>query len=158
MSREKWERDLAVNLSGSFRLVQACLAGMRERRWGRVLVISSMAGAVGAPGQVAYSASKAGLVGMARTIAAENVALGITANAILPGMIATPAVRAMPAGVLERLAPLIPGGRLGEPAEVAALVSFLAGEEAGFITGQAVGIDGGASLNTLSLGSPGGGG
>jgi len=153
MSREKWERDLAVNLSGSFRVVQACLGGMRERGYGRIVVMSSMFGSFGAPGQVAYAASKAGLVGMIRSVAAENLRRGITANAVLPGMIGTPAVRAMPQEVLDRVGDrLMPMGRVGTPEEVAALVAFLVSPEAGYITGQAIGIDGGASLNTLSLG------
>ena len=156
MSAAKWDRDVAVNLTGSFRVVQACLPGMRARRYGRIVVMSSMAAALGAPGQVAYSASKAGLIGMARTVAAENVALGITANAVLPGIIATEKVRAMPPDVVEHIAPrLMPSGRMGEPAEVAALVAFLVCEAAGFVTGQAIGIDGGAGLGTVSLGSPG---
>ncbi len=96
MSAEKWDRDIATNLTAAFRVIQACLGGMRERRWGRVVAMSSVAAALGAPGQVAYSASKAGLIGAVRTIAAENASLGITANAILPGVIATPKVEAMP--------------------------------------------------------------
>ncbi len=153
MSREKWQRDLDVNLTGSFRVVQACLGGMRQRRYGRVVVMSSMAAVTGSPGQVAYSASKAGLIGMTRTVAAENVARGITANAVLPGLIATPKVRAMPADVVDRVAPhLLPSGRMGEPGEVAALVAYLVGEEAGYVTGQAIGIDGGGALGTVSLG------
>ncbi|UGS36923.1 SDR family oxidoreductase [Capillimicrobium parvum] len=156
MSREKWERDLAVNLSGSFRVVQACLGGMRARGFGRVVVMSSVSGAFGAPGQVAYAASKAGLVGMVRTIAAENVRRGITANAVLPGMIGTPAALGMPAEVVDRIGGrLMPMGRMGHPEEVAALVAFLVSPAAAYITGQAIGIDGGAALNTVSLGRPG---
>jgi NAD(P)-dependent dehydrogenase (short-subunit alcohol dehydrogenase family) len=153
MSEEQWNRDISANLSGAFRAVQACLAGMRERRWGRVVVISSGAALNGLPGQVAYSASKAGLLGMVKTIAAENAGRGITANAVLPGMVATEKVQAMPAEVLERLREVLPAGRMAEPAEVAALVGFLASEEAGYVTGQTIGIDGGAALNTFTLGS-----
>ncbi len=154
MSAEKWSRDIDVNLSGSFRVVQACLPGMRERRYGRVVLTSSIAAYLGSPGQVAYSASKAGLLGMAKTIAAENVAHGITVNSVLPGVIATPTVLAMPEPVLEGLREkFLPSGRMGEPAEVAALIAFLASEEAGWITAQEILIDGGSHLSTFSLGS-----
>ena len=153
MTAEQWERDIAVNLSGAFRVVQACLPGMRERRWGRIVVISSGAARDGLPGQVAYSASKAGVIGMVKTIAAENARRAITANAVLPGLIATERVREMPDEVLERVQAMLPPGRMGSPQEVAALVAFLASEEAGYISGEAIGIDGGAGLNTMSLGS-----
>jgi acetoacetyl-CoA reductase len=153
MTADQWERDLAVNLSGAFRAVQACLSGMRERRYGRIVVISSGAARGGLPGQVAYAASKAGLLGMVKTVAAENIGRGITANAILPGMVATEKVRAMPAEVLERVEAALPARRMAEPDEVAALVAFLASRDAGYITGEVIGIDGGASLNLMSLGS-----
>jgi acetoacetyl-CoA reductase len=153
MTPEQWEGDLAVNLSGAFRVVQACLPGMRERGYGRIVVISSGAAVGGLPGQVAYAASKAGLLGMVKTIAAENVRKGITANAVLPGMVATEKVRAMPAEVLERVESVLPAGRMAESEEVAALVAFLASREAGYVTGQQIGIDGGLGLNTLSLGN-----
>jgi acetoacetyl-CoA reductase len=152
MSAEQWERDLAVNLSGAYRVIQACLHGMRERRYGRIVVVSSSAAAVGLPGQVAYAASKAGLLGMTKTIAAENVRRGITANAVLPGLIASERVRAMPAELYEQIeSTYLPSGRMGEVAEVAGLVAYLASEEAGYVTGQEIGIDGGAWLNTLAL-------
>jgi NAD(P)-dependent dehydrogenase (short-subunit alcohol dehydrogenase family) len=151
MTPEQWQRDVDVNLTGAFRVVQACLGGMRERRRGRVIVISSGAAQSGLPGQVAYSASKAGLIGMVKTIAAENVARGITANAVLPGMVETEAVRAMPPAVLERVMAALPAGRMATPAEVASLVAYLASEEAGYVTGQAIGIDGGFGLNTMAL-------
>jgi acetoacetyl-CoA reductase len=151
MTAEQWQRDVDVNLTGAFRTVQACLGGMRERRYGRIIAISSGAAESGLPGQVAYSASKAGLIGMVKTIAAETVARGITANAVLPGFVETEQVRAMPADVRERVLQVLPAGRMGTPAEVAALVAYLASEDAGYVTGQAIGIDGGLRLNTRSI-------
>ena len=153
MTPEQWSRDIDVNLTGAFRVVQACLGGMRERDFGRVIVISSGAAKGGLPGQVAYSASKAGLIGMVKTIAAENAGRGITANAILPGMVATEKVQAMPAEVLDAVTARLPAGRMATPGEVAALVSFLASKDAGYVTGPEIGIDGGFGLNTMSLGS-----
>jgi acetoacetyl-CoA reductase len=152
MTPEQWQRDIDVNLTGAFRIVQACLAGMRDRGFGRVIVISSGAARAGLPGQVAYAASKAGLIGMVKTIAAENAGRGITANAVLPGMVSTEKVRAMPAEVLDAVTASLPAGRMATPQEVAALVSFLASGDAGYITGEAIGIDGGFGLNTFSLG------
>jgi NAD(P)-dependent dehydrogenase (short-subunit alcohol dehydrogenase family) len=147
------ERDIDVNLSGAFRVVQACLPAMRERRYGRIVVISSGAATGGLSGQVAYAASKAGLLGLVKTLALEGARRGITANAVLPGLIATEQVNAMPAEVRERVQAAMPTGRMGEPDEVAPLVAFLASEHAGYITGQAISIAGGADLNLLWLGS-----
>jgi acetoacetyl-CoA reductase len=155
MSAEQWSRDIDVNLTGAFRSVAACLPGMRERGWGRIIAISSGAAKTGLRGQVAYSASKAGLLGMVKTLAAENVHRSITANAVLPGMVATEKVSAMPDEVLERLMPLLPSGRMVEPAEIAAAVSYLCSEEAAQVTGQEIAVDGGAGLNTFTLGSEG---
>jgi NAD(P)-dependent dehydrogenase (short-subunit alcohol dehydrogenase family) len=124
---------------------------MRDRRYGRIVVISSGAAQSGLPGQVAYSASKAGLIGMVKTVAAENVARGITANAVLPGFVETENVLQMPPEVLDRVRAGLPAGRMGTPREVGKLIAFLASEEAGYITGQAIGIDGGLSLNTRSI-------
>ncbi|HEY8637606.1 MAG TPA: SDR family NAD(P)-dependent oxidoreductase [Solirubrobacteraceae bacterium] len=148
---EMWARDIEVNLTGAFRVVRSCLPGMRERRYGRIVVISSGAARSGLPGQVAYSASKAGLGGMVRTIAAENAGHGITANAVLPGMVATENVLAMPPDVLERVRATLPAGRMVEPAEIAAVVAFLASRDAGSVTGEEIGVDGGLHLNTMSL-------
>jgi NAD(P)-dependent dehydrogenase (short-subunit alcohol dehydrogenase family) len=153
MTAEQWSRDIDVNLTGAFRVVQACLPGMRERDWGRIVVISSGAAKSGLRGQVAYSASKAGLLGMVKTLAAENVHHGITANAMLPGMVATEKVRAMPQEILDRLAPLLPSGRMVEPAEIGSLVAYLGSDAAAQVTGQEIAVDGGAGLNTFTLGS-----
>jgi acetoacetyl-CoA reductase len=152
MTAEQWRRDIDVNLTGAFRVVQACLPGMRERGYGRIVAISSAAATGGLPGQVAYAASKAGLLGMVRTLATEGVRHGITANAVLPGMIATQQALAMPAHVIERVQGALPMGRMGEPAEVAHVVSFLCSEQAAYVTGQAIGVDGGFGLNQLALG------
>jgi NAD(P)-dependent dehydrogenase (short-subunit alcohol dehydrogenase family) len=151
MTAEQWQRDIDVNLTGAFRVVQACLEGMRERRYGRIVVVSSGAARSGLPGQAAYAASKAGLLGMARTIAAENVRRGITANVVMPGLVATEKVLAMPAPVLERAREATPSGRLAEPREIAALVAYLASDDAGAVTGEAISIDGGLHLNTMAL-------
>jgi NAD(P)-dependent dehydrogenase (short-subunit alcohol dehydrogenase family) len=152
MTEEQWRRDIDVNLTAAFRVVQACLGGMRERRFGRVIVISSGAARSGLPGQVAYAASKAGLLGMVKTIAAENAGHGITANAVLPGMVGTEKVLAMPAEVRDAVNAQLPARRMGTPDEVAALVAFLASDEAGYVTGEEIGIAGGFGLNTMSLG------
>ncbi len=152
MTAEQWQRDIDVNLTGAFRTVQACIGGMRERRFGRIVVISSIAALGGLPGQVAYAASKAGQLGMIRTLAGENAAHGITVNAILPGLVATEQVLAMPDDVRDRVMRSLPSGRLVEPAEIAAAVAFLAGPDAAQISGQAIAVDGGASLTRLSLG------
>jgi NAD(P)-dependent dehydrogenase (short-subunit alcohol dehydrogenase family) len=153
MTAEQWQRDIDVNLTGAFRTVQACLGGMRERRFGRIVVISSVAAVAGLPGQVAYAASKAGQLGMVRTLAGENAAHGITANAVLPGLVATEQVLAMPAQVRERAAASLPSGRLVEPQEIAATVAFLASDGAGQVNGQSIAVDGAASLSQLTLGS-----
>ena len=153
MTAEQWQRDIDVNLTGAFRTVQACIGGMRERDNGRIIVISSIAALGGLPGQVAYAASKAGQLGMIRTLASENAARGITVNAILPGFVATEQVLAMPEEVRERALRAAPSGRFVQPAEIAAAVSFLAGPGAAQISGQAIAVDGAASLNQLSLGS-----
>ena len=156
MTPEQWQLDIDVNLTGAFRTIQACLGGMRERRYGRIVVVSSVAALGGLPGQVAYAASKAGQLGMVRTLAAETAARGITVNAILPGLVGTEVVLSMPAEIRERALAAAPSGRLVEPGEIAAAVAFLCGREAAQVSGQAIAVDGGASLNLMSLTGSGG--
>jgi NAD(P)-dependent dehydrogenase (short-subunit alcohol dehydrogenase family) len=153
MSQGQWDGDIAVNLTGAFRIIQSCLPGMRERGWGRVIAVSSAAARCGLSGQVAYASSKAGLYGLVRTLAIESRRHGITANCVLPGMVATPVVLAMPDAVRERVLASMPMGRMAEPEEVAALIAFLASDQAGYITAQDISIDGGLGLSPLSLGN-----
>lgn len=150
MPIEKWEKDLAVNLTGTFRVMQACLGGMRERQFGRIVLISSTAGTQGLPGQISYSTTKAGLLGMMKTVAAENVTLGITANAVLPGMTASTGVLGMPEDIVQAWTDSMPNG-LVQPDDIADAVAFFASPTAGRVSGQALTVDGGDSLNTRSV-------
>lgn len=150
MSPEAWERELAVNLTGPFYLTRLVLPGMVERSWGRIINVSSIA-IGGLDRQAAYAASKSGLLGLTRTVAIEHAAHGVTCNAIAPGLIATDNVLAMPEPIRRQALGVIPTGRLGEPAEVAALVAFLARPEAAYINGAVIPIDGGASLTQMTL-------
>ena len=143
--------SLRVNLSGAFWCCQEVCGGMAERGFGRVVVISSGAAEGGLPGQVAYAASKAGLLGMVRTLAVELGRVGVTVNAVLPGLIGTEKVMAMPEKIRAAAVRRTALGRVGEMDEVAALVSFLASNGAGYLTGACIPIDGGGGLNTLAL-------
>jgi NAD(P)-dependent dehydrogenase (short-subunit alcohol dehydrogenase family) len=151
MKLERWQRDLDVNLTGTFRVLQACLPGMRERRYGRIVVISSTAAADGMPAQIAYSTSKAGLLGLTKTVAAENVTLGITANAVLPGMTASSGILGMPQDIIDAWVATMPAGELVQPEDIAEAVAFFARPEAGKVTGQTLTVDGGDRLNTRSV-------
>jgi NAD(P)-dependent dehydrogenase (short-subunit alcohol dehydrogenase family) len=153
MDPARFEREVAVNLGGTFHLAQAVLPAMVERRFGRVIAIASLAARGGLGRQAGYAASKAGLVGLVETIAIEHARDGITANAILPGLIETEKVAAMPPEIRDAAVRGVPIRRLGAMQEVAALVAFLASDAAGFITGASIPIDGGASLNAMTLGS-----
>jgi NAD(P)-dependent dehydrogenase (short-subunit alcohol dehydrogenase family) len=148
---DRWQRDLDVNLTGTFRTIQACLPGMRERNYGRVIVISSTAAVHGMPAQASYSASKAGLLGLTKTVAAENVAHGITANVVLPGMTASSGVLAMPQKVKDAWLRAMPMGEFVRIEDIAEAVAFFARPAASRVTGQELTVDGGHALNTLSV-------
>ena len=151
MTLERWQRDLDVNLTGTLRIVQAVLGGMRERRFGRIVITSSTAAVHGMPAQIAYSTSKAGLLGMMRTIAAENVSLGITANAVLPGMTASSGILGMPQDIQDAWLQRMPMGDFVQTRDIAEAVAFFASPAAGRVTGQQLTVDGGHALNTLSV-------
>jgi acetoacetyl-CoA reductase len=144
MTPEQWNEVIATNLNGLFNMTHPVWPGMRERKFGRIISISSINGQKGQAGQVNYSAAKAGDLGFTKALAQEGAHAGITVNAICPGYIGTEMVRAVDEKVLnERILPLIPVGRLGEPEEVARCVVFLASDEAGFITGSTLTANGG---------------
>lgn len=153
MSQEGWNRELAVNLGGAFNLLQAVLPGMIEQGHGRNILISSVAAVGGLHRQAGYAASKAGLLGLAKSITLEHARDGITCNAVLPGLIETETVASMPAQIRDATISITPARRLGRMEEVAQLVSFLASDEAGYINGAEIRIDGGLSLSTGTLGS-----
>jgi 3-oxoacyl-[acyl-carrier protein] reductase len=145
-SEEEWRKDMEINLYGAFYLVQAAFEALVQSGDGRVVLISSVAAETGIPGQVAYGASKAGLVGMARTLAAEWAPRGIRCNVVMPGFIATPKVLAMPAEVRALVSSQIPLGRFGEVAEAAGAVVFLLSPAAAYVTGAVLRVDGGFGL------------
>jgi acetoacetyl-CoA reductase len=144
MTPQQWKEVIDTNLSGAFNMTHPLWNGMRERRFGRVITISSINGQKGQAGQVNYSASKAGDIGFSKALAQEGARAGITVNVICPGYIATEMVKAIDEKVLnERILPQIPIGRLGEPEEIARCVVFLASDEAGLITGSTITANGG---------------
>lgn len=145
----RWERDIRVNLTGAFLCSKTVWPGMVKKKWGRIINISSIAGLMGAFGQPSYGASKAGLIGLTRSLALEGARAGITVNAVLPGLIETEAVKLHKPEFLERMKNRAAMRRLGRPEEVAATVAFLASHMAGYITGAAIPVTGGADLYTF---------
>jgi 3-oxoacyl-[acyl-carrier protein] reductase len=143
MKAPDWDVVLRTNLDGAFLCIQQALPGMMRNRWGRVINISSVVGQSGSAGQVNYAASKAGLIGMSKSLAQEMGSRGITVNVVAPGYIETDMTKDLPEERRQKILQSIPLERVGTPEDVAAAVCFLASEEAGYITGQVLGVNGG---------------
>ncbi|MGA9766241.1 MAG: 3-oxoacyl-ACP reductase FabG, partial [Rhodomicrobium sp.] len=143
MSDEQWDEVIAINLTSAFVLCRAALRNMMRRRSGRIINISSISGIIGNPGQGNYAASKAGLVGMTKSLAREVASRGITANCIAPGFIETPMTHVLNEKQTEAIASAIPAGIFGKPGDIAAAAVFLASDEARYITGETLHINGG---------------
>ena len=143
---EDWDQVVAVNLTATFRLARAAVRSMMRRRFGRIIGITSVVGVTGNPGQTNYTASKAGMIGLIKSIAAEYAKRGVTANLIAPGFIATAMTEKLNDKQREAILARVPAGRLGSGADVAAAAVFLASDEAGYVTGQTLHVNGGAYL------------
>lgn len=146
MKDEDWEQVISVNLTSAFRLSRACLRGMMKRRFGRIVSITSIVGVTGNAGQGNYAASKAGMIGMSKSLAAEVASRNITVNCVAPGFIASPMTDVLNDKQKDAILGTIPAGRLGEGQDVAAAVVYLASREAGYVTGQTLHVNGGMAM------------
>jgi 3-oxoacyl-[acyl-carrier protein] reductase len=146
MKDDDWEQVLSVNLTSAFRLSRACLRGMMKRRFGRIISITSVVGVTGNAGQGNYAASKAGMIGMSKSLAAEVASRNITVNCVAPGFISSPMTDVLNEKQKEAIMGTIPAGRLGEGQDVAAAVVYLASREAGYVTGQTLHVNGGMAM------------
>jgi len=146
MKDEDWQTVIDVDLTAGFRLARAALRGMMKRRWGRIIGITSVVGVTGNPGQANYAAAKAGMIGLSKALAAEVATRGITVNCVAPGFIATAMTEALSEEQRQRLAGVIPMGRVGTADEVAACVVFLASDEARYVTGHTLHVNGGMAM------------
>ncbi|MDB6453223.1 3-oxoacyl-ACP reductase FabG [Falsirhodobacter sp. 20TX0035] len=146
MSDDEWQSVIDVNLTSTFRLCRGVLRGMMKARWGRIVNITSIVGATGNPGQVNYSAAKAGMVGLSKSLAFEVASRGITVNCVAPGFIATAMTDKLNDDQKGRILAQIPSGRMGTPAEIAAAVLYLSSSEAGYVTGSTLHVNGGMAM------------
>jgi 3-oxoacyl-[acyl-carrier protein] reductase len=143
MKPADWDLVMNINLTGAFRCIQAVLPGMMRARWGRIINIASVVGQAGAAGQANYASSKAGLIGLTKALAQEMGSRGITVNAVAPGYIETDMTRVLPDSLKQKILASVPLARIGKPDDVAAAVKFLASEDAGYITGHVLAVNGG---------------
>jgi 3-oxoacyl-[acyl-carrier protein] reductase len=143
MKLADWELVLKINLQGAFLCSQAVLPGMMKSRWGRIVNIASVVGQAGSAGQANYAASKAGLIGLTKTLAQEMASRNITVNAIAPGYIATDMTSVLPEEVKAKILAAVPLGRMGKPEDIANAIKFLVSEDAGYITGHVLAVNGG---------------
>jgi beta-ketoacyl ACP reductase len=146
MTEDQFTRVLDANLSGAYRVTKRASKGMLRKRWGRLIYVSSVVGLLGSAGQVNYAASKAGLVGLARSVARELGSRNITANVVAPGFVATDMTAGLPEERKKEIVGQVPLGRYADPAEIAAAVTFLAGDDAAYITGAVLPVDGGLGM------------
>jgi acetoacetyl-CoA reductase len=146
MTYAMWKEVMDTNLGGCFNMAKAVFPGMREKKWGRIVNIGSINGQAGQYGQVNYAAAKSGIHGFTKALAQEGARAGVTVNAIAPGYIDTDMVAAVPADVLEKIVAKVPVGRLGQASEIARGVAFLCSDEAGFVTGSTLSINGGQHM------------
>ena len=146
MKDEEWDQVIAVNLTAAFRLSRAVLRGMMKKRWGRIIQITSVVGETGNPGQGNYAAAKAGLVGMSKSLAAEVASRNITVNCIAPGFIQTAMTDVLTDQQKEMIGAKVPSGRMGSPQEIAAAAVYLASDEAAYVTGETLQVNGGMAM------------
>jgi 3-oxoacyl-[acyl-carrier protein] reductase len=146
MSDAEWDQVLAVNLTAAFRLMRASLRGMMKARWGRIVSVTSIVGVTGNPGQGNYAASKAGLIGMSKSLAAEVASRGVTVNSVAPGFIETAMTGALNEAQRGKLLEAIPAGRMGAAEEIATAVVYLASDEARYVTGHTLHVNGGMAM------------
>jgi len=146
MKEDEWDSVMQVNLESSFRLIKGLMRGMMKSRWGRVVNITSVVGVTGNPGQANYCASKAGMIGMSKSLAAELASRGVTVNCVAPGFIGTPMTDVLTEDQKSAITAGIPSGELGEPADIAAAVLYLASSEAKYVTGQTLHVNGGLAM------------
>ena len=149
MDKKDWDKDLSINLTGAFNTIKCCLSGMLDRGWGRIINVSSITGTMGGAGQCSYAATKAGLIGLTKTVALEGARKGVTCNAVVLGVFWGGSFYEVAPEFRERIIKTLPMRRAGDPQELSNVITFLASEESSYITGETIEVSGGASLFTF---------